>query len=115
MINLLDYYKDNVKEDEYYYKFYNKIVSIPEEIEREIEQIGGSSDSEEFEFYDDEDILEKFKYLCLPEVDITTDLNTRLFYFICFYLNMNGYTIKEFPRVLSRPPMNPLDFTYIEI
>lgn len=35
MINLLDYYKNNVKEDEYYYKFYNKIVSIQEEIERQ--------------------------------------------------------------------------------
>lgn len=26
-----------------------------------------------------------------------------------------GYELKEFPRVLARPPKDPIDFTYSEI
>lgn len=32
MINLYKFYKDNVNEDEYYYKFYNNIVVTPHQI-----------------------------------------------------------------------------------
>lgn len=95
--------------------FYNKIITLPEEIDKGLEMLGYGTNMEDFDFYDVEDIIEKFKYLCQPDVDVTTDINTRLFYFICYYLSRNGYVIKEFPRILNRPPSNPLDFTYNEI
>ena len=37
------------------------------------------------------------------------------FYLITYYLNTLGYEIKEFPRILARPPAEPADFTYGEI
>ena len=32
-----------------------------------------------------------------------------------YYLHSSGYEIKEFPRILARPPVDPYDFTYKEI
>ena len=37
------------------------------------------------------------------------------FYLVTYYLFKMGYEIKEFPRVLARPPVDPSDFTYGEI
>lgn len=118
MINLYNFYKENVKEDEFYYKFYNDIVIIPHQIFQQMSefiQMDEKEEIENFEVYDIEEVIDKFKYLCQPDTDISTDVNKRLFYFVCYYLYKNGYTIKEFPKILSRPPSDPYDFTYKEI
>lgn len=118
MINLYSFYKNNIKENEYYYKFYNDIVTIPQKNFREMSdliQIDPKEEYEEFEVYDIEEVIDKFKYLCQPDTDITTDKNKRLFYYVCYYLFKNGYIIKEFPKILARPPFDPYDFTYKEI
>lgn len=108
MIDLLKFYEDNIKEEEYYYQFYNELITYTKKQERL-----GIVDN--FELFDDVDIIEKFKYLCQPNTDIYSSYNRRLFYFICFYLFKNGYTIKEFPHLLKRPPYKPDEFTSNEI
>ena len=58
--------------------------------------------------------ITKFKELCQPDVDFSGENKCR-FYLITYYLHMLGYEIKEFPRILARPPVDPTDFTYRDI
>ena len=122
MINLYKFYKDNVKEDEYYYKFYNNIVVTPHQIFQQMSDFFSTDEKEEYEayeVYDIEEVIDKFKYLCQPDTDISSDVNKRLFYYVCFCGGFFGmdyiYTIKEFPKILSRPPSEPSEFTYKEM
>lgn len=114
MINVLKYYKQNIKQDEYYYRYYDKLIKEPEKIAEEFEvtEVDGL---ERFSFFDDEDIIEKFRFLCQPEMFFSSGDDSRLFYFICYYLYKQGYKIKEFPNILRRPPEDPYNFTYTEI
>jgi hypothetical protein len=68
-----------------------------------------------FEVFDAEEAITKFKELCQPEVSFTNGENKCWFYLITYYLYRMGYEIKEFPRLLSRPPVDPSDFTYGDI
>lgn len=117
MINLLDFYKKNIKQTDYYYRFYNQLVTEPEKKKLELEQVFGSSVEEDdsiFEVYDEDEAVEKLKKLCEPNLTFDTD-NTILFYLVCFYLNNCGYKIQEFPRLLNKPPLNPSEFTVDDI
>ena len=118
MINLFKFYEHNVKENEYYYRFYDELVSKPHSIFKQMNSFldfGEEEDYSDFEIFDEEEAIEKFKGLCEPNLDISSDKNKRMFYYLCFYLYKNGYVIKEFPRLLSRPPENPYEFTYNDI
>ena len=53
--------------------------------------------------------------MCQPDVGFSDNENKCWFYLITFYLYKMGYEIKEFPRVLARPPVEPADFTYGDI
>lgn len=66
-------------------------------------------------FGDPEEAITKFRELCLPDVDFSGSENKCRFYLISYYLYKVGYEIKEFPRLLDRPPITPSDFTYGEI
>lgn len=123
-MNILEFYKENVSKGEYYYKFYNEIVIVPERREKELRKILSYTEDyedeemddldNEYEFFDDEDIIEKFKYLCQPDTT-SSDENTILFHLITYYLYKNGYVLKEFPKLLVRPPEDPFQFTNNEI
>lgn len=120
MINLEKYYKEYVSNDDYYYKFYNELIIKAEEDKKVMEEIDFITnedpyDEVEYEVYDDEDVIRTLKALCEPNLDITTIKNTRLFYFSLFYLHDNSYRIKEFPRIIDRPPDDPYKFTCIDI
>lgn len=119
MINLFDYYKNNIKKDDYYYRFYNFILTEPERRKQEIEFLFGSVDFEDeenlfFEIYDEEEAIEKFKKLCDPDI-IFDNQNKSLFFLVCYFLKNCGYQIEEFPRILARPPEDPTAFTIKEI
>lgn len=119
MINLLDYYKKNIKKEDYYYRFYNFILTEPERRKQELEFVFGSSNFENeensfFEIFDEEEAIEKFKKLCEPNLTFD-DKNKSLFFLLCYFLNDCGYQIEEFPRILARPPEEPTDFTIKDI
>jgi len=120
MINLEKYYKEHISKDDYYYKFYNELITKAEEDKKVMEEISFITnddpyDEMAYEVYDDEDVIRTLKDLCEPNLDITTIKNTRLFYFSLFYLHDNGYKIKELPRIIDRPPEEPYKFTCIDI
>ena len=90
MIDLTEYYKKNVKKEDYYYRFYNRLVTIPEEEQRmmyEVDWIGNEYDDDtRFEIFDEEEAIKRFKELCEPNMDMTSNGdNIDLFYYICFF------------------------------
>lgn len=112
-MDLKNFYLENVKESDYHYRFKKNIEDInntycswaEDTIETEIYK---------FDVDDAEDAINKFKELCQPGVEFS-DEKKCWFYLITFYLNSLGYVIKEFPKVLARPPYDPLDFAYKDI
>jgi len=87
MIDTLKYFKDNYSPKSYYSKFYSQLSSITDE---------------QFAYVDRQEIVDRFRLMCKPpETEYENDNNE--FLLICFWLNKNGYTIKEFPNLLSRP------------
>lgn len=120
MIDLTEYYKKNIKKEDYYYRFYKRLVTIPEEEQRmmfEYDWIGNEyEDDTRFEVFDEEDAIKRFKELCEPNVDMSSNRdNIDLFYYICYFLKNSGYILEEFPRLLERPPLEPYNFVYNEI
>lgn len=112
-MDLRQFYFDNIKSDEYHYRFRDSITDVNKtyNIFTGLEEINDYT----FEIYDIEEAILKFKELCQPEVCFSNNENSCWFYLITYYLHKMGYEIKEFSRVLSRPPVDPSEFTYNEI
>ena len=112
-MDLREFYFQNIKEDEYHYRFMNSIKNANKtyNVFTGYEEIGDV----DFEVYDTEEAIMKFKELCQPEVSFGDSEKKNWFYLITYYLHKIGYEIKEFPRLLARPPIEPSDFTYGEI
>lgn len=112
-MDLKDFYIQNIQKDEYHYRFCTSIENVNKiyNIFSGYEEVGDYK----FEVYDAEEAITKFRELCQPDVDFSGSENKCWFYLISYYLYKIGYEIKEFPRVLARPPVNPSDFTYGEI
>lgn len=77
MINLEKYYKEHVSKEDYYYKFYNELITKAEEDKKVMEEINlitndDPYDEMEYEAFDDEDVIRILKDLCEPSLDITT-------------------------------------------
>ena len=68
----------------------------------------------EFEVFDVEEAITKFKELCQPEISFY-DNEKKWFYLVTYYLYKMGFEIREFPRLLARPPVEPSEFTYGQI
>ncbi len=120
MINLKKFYEQNIKETDYYYKFYDFIITDDVLAMREMEDVFGipseyKQEEALFEIFDDEDAIKKFRDLCEPNLSFYQNHNTCLFYTICYYLYKMGYQITEFPRLLERPPLDPTEFTTNDI
>ena len=115
MINLLDFYKKNITKDDYYYKFYEDIVTKPEEANKALNDFLGVNDdvssNDIFEIFDEEDAIKKFRDLCEPNLSFYNNENTILFLLVSYFLNKSNYVIKEFPRILQRTPINITYFT----
>lgn len=112
-MDLKEFYFSNIQETEYHYRFHDSIKNV----NRIYNIFDGYKEvnNYEFEVYDIEESITKFKELCQPEVSFSNGENRCWFYLITYYLYKMGYEIKEFPRVLARPPVDPSDFTYGEI
>ena len=112
-MDLKEFYLKSVKESEYHYRFLDSIRKV-----NYTYNIFSGKDEEtenyKFEIYDVEDAIAKFRELCQPDVNFSNE-RACWFYLITYYLHTHGYEIKEFPRVLARPPVDPTEFTYKEI
>lgn len=111
-MDLKEFYFQNIQESEYHHRFYKSI----KDVNKVYNFFSGCEEVEDFDFeiYDAEEAITKFRELCQPDVGFTNE-NKCWFYLITYYLYKMGYEIKEFPRVLARPPVEPADFTYGEI
>lgn len=111
-MDLKDFYLENVKTNEYHYRFMDSI----KDVNRVYNIFTGYEEINDFDFeiYDTEEAIVKFKDLCQPEVAFDSEKKC-WFYLIAYYLHKMGYEIKEFPRILARPPVEPGEFTYGEI
>lgn len=116
MINIFDFYKENVSNNEYYYKFYDRLITDLENKNKEYSSFIGEDyyKKEDFDFFDNEDIINKFRILCQPENSLH-DIDAVIFLLVCFYLYKTNYKIEQFPRLLQRPPEEPMSFIYNDI
>ena len=112
-MDLKEFYFNNIQEEEYHYRFYDSI----KDVNKIYNVFSGYEEVNDYEFevYDAEEAITKFRELCQPEVSFSSSENKCWFYLVTYYLYKTGYEIKEFPRVLARPPVDPGDFTYGEI
>ena len=111
-MDLKEFYFQNIKESEYHHRFLNSVKKV----NYTYNLFTGEEENQDYQFeiYDVEEAITKFKELCQPDVNFSPE-NKCWFYLITYYLNTLGYEIKEFPRILARPPAEPADFTYGEI
>lgn len=111
-MDLKEFYFQNIKESEYHHRFLNSVKKV----NYTYNLFTGEEETQDYQFeiYDVEEAITKFKELCQPDVNFSPE-NKCWFYLITYYLNTLGYEIKEFPRILARPPAEPADFTYGEI
>jgi len=112
-MDLKEFYIKNIKSDEYHYRFYEAIKNVNKVYNLFLgyEEINDFV----FEIYDVEEAILKFRELCQPEVSFSDNEKKCWFYLITYYLHKSGYVIKEFPRLLARPPIDPGEFAYTEI
>ena len=112
-MDIKEFYFQNIQELEYHYRFYDSIKNV----NRVYNIFGGYTEIDDytFEVFDVEEAITKFRELCQPEMNFGNSENKCWFYLITYYLYKMGYEIKEFPRVLARPPVDPIDFTYGDI
>lgn len=98
MIDTLKFFKENYDPKSYYSKFYRQLASIHDE---------------QFVYLDRQEIIDRFRLISKPpETEYENDNNE--FLLLCFWLNKNGYAIKEFPNLLSRPS-SLTNFAYNDI
>lgn len=108
-MDLKEYYFQNVKPEDYHYKFFESIstVDIAGKNVADVYSVNNNT----FDVFDAEDAIVRFRELCLPGVNFNAE-KLCWFYLISYYLYSLGYEIKEFPRLLARPPVDPLKFSY---
>ncbi len=104
-MNLKEFYNNSITKKEYHYRFY-ELINFDYGLYIDDDSL--------FEIYDEEEAIKKFKALCQPDVHFNFE-NKSWFYLITYYLDKKGYILKEFPRILARPPEDPLEFVYHEI
>jgi len=112
-MDLKEFYFQNIQETEYHHRFFEPIKNV-----NKVNNIfTGETEVFDyvFEVYDAEEAITKFRELCQPDVNFLDNEKKCWFYLVTYYLYKMGYEIKEFPRVLARPPVDPSDFTYGDI
>ncbi len=98
MIDTLQFFKSHYDSKSYYSKHRNQLLGIKDE---------------QFIYVDRQEVVERFRLICKPpESEYENDNNE--FLLLCFWLNKNGYVIKEFPNILSRPS-SLFNFAYNDV
>ena len=102
-MNLLKFYENNIDNKDYYYKFYNEIIT----------EIYLTESDYDYNVFDIEEAKEKFKKLCYPSNHKSKEENI-MFLGLCYYLRNNGFQLKQFPTLFDRPIELEI-FSYNEI
>ena len=90
MINITQYFKENISKNDYY-KYHFEGIAYDETIR-------------EYRFFDDIELIEKFKRFLKKKLKEDISLRDEDRYIIIsFYLDSNGYYIREIPEYLARP------------
>ncbi len=112
-MDLKDYYFQNIQESDYHYRFYDSIKNV----NKVYNIFNGFTEVYDytFEVFDAEEAITKFRDLCEPNESFYSNESKCWFYLVTYYLYKLGYEVKEFPRILARPPVNPYEFTCGEI
>lgn len=112
-MDIKEFYFNNIQKSEYHCRFYDSIKNV----NRVYNVFDGYTEVDDyaFEVFDIEEAISKFRDLCQPEVSFDNNVKKCWFYLVTYYLYKAGYEIKEFPRLLSRPPVDPSSFTYVDI
>ena len=87
MIDTLKFYRANLNSSSFYRRHNSRLSAI---------------NDEKFLYEDKQELIERFRSICKPP-EVQYDQNNNEFILLCFWLNKNGFTINEFPNVLSRP------------
>lgn len=98
MIDTLNFFKANYDSRSYYAKFHGQLLAIKDE---------------QYLYADGQEIVDRFREICKPS-SYSSDSEENEFLLLCFWMNKNGYVIKEFPNLLSRPTSLAI-FSYDEI
>lgn len=98
MIDTLQFFKSHYDSRLYYSKHRNQLLSIKDE---------------QFIYIDRQEVIERFRLICKPP-EAEYENNNNEFLLLCFWLNKNGYVIKEFPNILSRPS-SLFNFAYNDV
>lgn len=90
-MDLKKYYFQNIQEAEYHYRFHDSIKNVNRihNIFSGYEEV----DDYEFELYDAEETITKFRELCQPEVSFSDSEKKCWFYLITYYLYKIGYNM----------------------
>lgn len=112
-MDLRGFYLEHIQETEFHYRFFDSVKNI----NRRYNVFEGyiETDTYKYEVYDTEEAITKFRELCQPEESFGSEDKKCWFYLVTYYLHKSGYVIKEFPRLLARPPVDPTDFSCREI
>lgn len=109
MIDLLEYF-DNHVEGTYYERFCDRIRSC----DAETAVVFGLEPSIlEFKLYDEVELEDKFRSICQPPDDYTSE-DESWFILISFYFFHHNIYIRQFPKLFERP-RGLFDFAYIDI
>lgn len=78
MIDLYEFYFKNIKEEDYYYRFYSSIKNV----NKTYNIFTGEQETSDYEFklYDIDEIIEKFRSLCEPNCSSNSSENFCWFY-----------------------------------
>lgn len=113
-MDLRQFYFNNIRDSEYHHRFFNFIKNVNQRYEYGVGFVN-REDACLFEVFDIEETISKFKDLCQPRNNEYSPEEKCWFYLITYYLYKSGYYISEFPKLLERPPENPMEFTYTQI
>ena len=107
-MDLKVFYLQNIKTDEYHYRFIESVKNV----NKVYNVFTGYEEITDFDFeiYDVEEAILKFRELCQPEVSFSDNEKKCWFYLVAYYLHKSGYEIKEFPKeekvlVVSKNPL----------
>ena len=88
-MDLKEFYFNNIQEEEYHYRFYDSI----KDVNKIYNVFSGYEEVNDYEFevYDAEEAITKFRELCQPEVSFSSSENKCWFYLVTYYYIMETF------------------------